>query len=310
MKVIIWGHKLHSHTHSYIHEAFFRAFSSMGYQTCWLDDDDDVRGIDFAESLFLTEGQVDKKIPIRSDCRYVLHYCDPTKYSTVSGRCIFLERTFLGDRLNTLRIKPDVEGLEQWTYLEKDYHGSFGWKYIENVDKIPAIYMLWGTNLLPREFNTECLDIRRSEKVYWVGTVGTGIYGNATELGPFSLACDINNNHFYKETVASTEQHISIVQKSYLAPTIVGKWQLDNGYIPCRVFKNTSYGQPPFTNSKYINEIFGNDILCNTNTFEIFYQAREMAEKMKKPKMMEMMEFVKCNHTYINRVQTILRFFQ
>lgn len=27
-KVVIWGHKLHSHTHSYIHNAFYNAFKN------------------------------------------------------------------------------------------------------------------------------------------------------------------------------------------------------------------------------------------------------------------------------------------
>jgi len=67
-KVIIWGHKLHSHTHSYIHNAFYIAFKHMGYETYWFDDKDDVKKFDFSNSLFLTEGQVDKKIPLREDC--------------------------------------------------------------------------------------------------------------------------------------------------------------------------------------------------------------------------------------------------
>ena len=36
-KVIIWGLPLHSHTHSYIHDCFFKAFTSMGYDTVWVD---------------------------------------------------------------------------------------------------------------------------------------------------------------------------------------------------------------------------------------------------------------------------------
>jgi Lrp/AsnC family transcriptional regulator for asnA, asnC and gidA len=30
-KVVIWGHKLHSHTHSYIHNGFYIAFKHLGY---------------------------------------------------------------------------------------------------------------------------------------------------------------------------------------------------------------------------------------------------------------------------------------
>ena len=70
-KVVIWGHKLHTHTHSYIHNAFYLAFRNLGYQVFWFDDNDDVSNFDFSDSLFLTEGQVDRKIPVREDCQYI-----------------------------------------------------------------------------------------------------------------------------------------------------------------------------------------------------------------------------------------------
>ena len=39
-KVIIWGHPLHSHTHSYIHEAYYRAFKYLGYDVYWFHDNE------------------------------------------------------------------------------------------------------------------------------------------------------------------------------------------------------------------------------------------------------------------------------
>ena len=30
-QIVIWGHKLHSHTHSYIHNGFYIAFQKMGF---------------------------------------------------------------------------------------------------------------------------------------------------------------------------------------------------------------------------------------------------------------------------------------
>lgn len=51
-QVVIWGHKLHSHTHSYIHNGFFLAFKHMGYNTLWLDNNDDITLIDFSKTFF------------------------------------------------------------------------------------------------------------------------------------------------------------------------------------------------------------------------------------------------------------------
>src|SRR5690349_5990415 len=79
-KVVIWGHKLHTHTHSYIHSGFYEGFKHLGYATYWFDDADDVSDFNFSNTLFLTEGQVDKKIPLRADCIYLLHNCTDPKY--------------------------------------------------------------------------------------------------------------------------------------------------------------------------------------------------------------------------------------
>ena len=91
-KVIIWGHKLHSHTQSYIHNGFYKGFKHMGFETYWFDDNDDIRNFDFSESLFVTEGQVDEKIPIREDCYYVLHNCsDKYKSLYLKKRCLAIQ---------------------------------------------------------------------------------------------------------------------------------------------------------------------------------------------------------------------------
>ena len=78
-KVVIWGHKLHSHTHSYIHNAFYNAFI-RNYDTYWFDDTDDVSKFDFSNSFFITEHQVNKKIPCRTDCLYLSHFIDEGDY--------------------------------------------------------------------------------------------------------------------------------------------------------------------------------------------------------------------------------------
>ena len=37
-KVIIWGFPLHTHTHSYIHGGWYKAFQHLGYETHWFHD--------------------------------------------------------------------------------------------------------------------------------------------------------------------------------------------------------------------------------------------------------------------------------
>src|SRR5579862_6958447 len=79
-RVVIWGHKLHSHTHSYVHKGFYDGFKHLGYSTYWFDNNDDVSAFDFSNTLFLTEGQVDQNIPLRQDAIYLTHNCSSKKY--------------------------------------------------------------------------------------------------------------------------------------------------------------------------------------------------------------------------------------
>ena len=63
-KVIIWGHKLHTHTQSYINYGWSKTFKHLGYDTYWFDDTDipSVDKFDYNNSLFISEGSAEKNI--------------------------------------------------------------------------------------------------------------------------------------------------------------------------------------------------------------------------------------------------------
>ena len=39
LKIIIWGYPTNAHTHFYTHEALYKAFKHLGYDTYWFHDD-------------------------------------------------------------------------------------------------------------------------------------------------------------------------------------------------------------------------------------------------------------------------------
>ncbi len=110
-KVIVWGHKLGdprlSNTFSFIHDSWNTTFSYMGYETLWLDNSDDISNINFDNCLFLTEGQVDQKIPLNNTSKYVLHNCDLSKYDSFISNCLNLQ-VYTKDCLTR-----DVEKMEE-----------------------------------------------------------------------------------------------------------------------------------------------------------------------------------------------------
>lgn len=294
-KVIIWGHKLHSHTHSYIHNAFFRAFNFLGYETFWLDDKEDTSDFDFSNSLFIIEGQAAKNIPLRNDCRYIFHNWDGCNYKN--------------------KIEP-----YNWICFQVYTHDILNLENLVKVDnciyydlKDQCVYMPWATDLLPHEIDrmkTKVGNIPIQDCVYWIGTIGRGIYGNIDQLIPFVRACLENNVNFQRSFNLTIEDSIDLICRSYMAPTILGEWQVEKGYIPCRIFKNISYGKMGITNSKTVYDFFEQKIVYNPDTYQLYYDAKKKMETLSYDEIFELMDFVKNKHTYINRIELLLTFFE
>lgn len=298
-QVVIWGHKLHTHTHSYIHERFYRAFQHLGYPTYWFDNQDDVRKFDFARTLFLTEGQVDQKIPLREDCIYILHNCSSNKYARLSerGRCITLQ-VYTDDVLT----KPNLIQVEPCIYYDIENRG---------------IYMPWASDLLPDEIEAmkkRLPKIKRKNTFYWTGTMTDGVFGNVDQLNPFIRACRENKIRFSSNDPWKHGLGREVMQErtatSFLAPAIVGKWQEEHGYIPCRIFNNIAVGQLGVTNSRRVYELFDRKIVYNSDTYRLFYDAVERLKTWSLEDQYALMDIVKHNHTYLNRIGTILKFLE
>jgi hypothetical protein len=138
-QVVIWGHKIHSHTHSYIHNGFFIAFKSLGYKTFWFDDTDNVVDFDFKNTLFITEHQVNKKIPLYNDCLYLTHYIDEGDYVTVPKENIIMLKVSLRDFVE----KDDKNCI----YKQLNYGNKH--EYYSKNNGYNCLYMYWATDLLP-----------------------------------------------------------------------------------------------------------------------------------------------------------------
>ena len=297
-KVIIWGHKLHSHTHSYIHWGFDRAFKHLGYDTYWFDRRDNVSSFDFSNSLFLTEGQVDQDIPIRDDSYYIIHNCKPDKYQHLlnNGHAIILQ-VYTHDCLD--RNEPSLS-------------------YCFHYDlKQPIIYMPWATDLLPHEIDTIKQQlpqvVKNNNNAQFNGSAGmTGTFGNKQQLDAFKKGCQEQGKTFTISGACSCsmEENIASIQRAYMAPALQGSWQCKQGYIPCRIFKNISYGALGITNSKTVYELFEGKIIYNESAHQLFYDAQERLKTWTLEDQFALMDLVRDKHTYLNRIEQLFSFFE
>lgn len=291
-KVIIWGHPLHSHTHSYIHWAFYRAFKHLGYETYWVSSPKEIKDIDLTNALFITEGQVDQEMPKRQDCYYILHWC--FRYCADEYLELFRNNRSIALHVYTHDCEQRGEKIDD---------------YIYGNSKEKVIYMPWATDLLPHEIDdVKRKKVEKTSTVTWVGTIEKNFWPNYIEIEGFRKACAENNIIFNHYTKVAPEHNIDLIYTSYMAPAIQGPCQLDIGYIPCRIFKNISYGQWGITNNKTVYDLFKGKVIYNSDTYQLFYDAKVHIDTAPISELYELMDFVKTKHTYINRIETLLKF--
>lgn len=285
-QIVLWGHKLHTHTHSYIHYGFKRGFEHLGYKVLWLDINDNISTIDFTNSLFITEGNVDGGIPMRDDCIYILHNCNGQKYN-------------VKHKYNLQVITSSALKQYKFNKMEEEYC------YYQD----DLIMMCWATDLLPDEINKNIELVKNNQfnsnqfNSKELNFVGMSIY----PWDEVKKWCE-NNNIIYNNyggfsNNVSPEKNMELIQQSVLAPAVQEQWQVDNGYIPCRIFKNISYGKMGMTNNNFVNELFDNKLIYDTNIHQLMDKAIQFNDK---DLLINLMEIVRDKHTYINRCKAII----
>ncbi len=302
---LVWGYKNAYTTHTHIHEAFYRTLKHMGKDVLWLDQADpfpdnieNVFVITNAYCLTDKDYHINKpklsSLPIRDDFFYAIHSLAffPEIYS------LFVGQKVLG-----------------WdVYKMNEMREKIGLSFYRTYDRpFKTIAILWATDLLPDEIEankpTKLLHLK-NKVINWVGTIW---WMNEAEIDNFKKACARDNCGFVHQgggqnggSVVSIEENIKLIRESYMAPAITGTFQWKEGYMPCRIFKNISYGQFGVTNSPYINELFENKLIYNPHSYQLYYDAKEKLQDVTLEQLHSLMDCVKDNHTYVNRLETLL----
>ena len=184
---------------------------------------------------------------------------------------------------------------------------DFSWYDPET--RTPVI--MWATDLLPDEFKEPILHNDSLMSNNFVGTIqgnnlidfakiGANRGKDFNNYGGYTGFPDEDGNEFY-----SNENNIKAIQKSYLSFDIREEPHLKNGYIPCRVFKNISYGKWTGTNAINAKNFFGDRLTVNSDLEALYDNLEVDSKNATYEKVQDAMNFVKENHTYINRVQSL-----
>lgn len=295
-KAIIWGHKLHTHTHSYIHNSYYKAFKALGFDTYWFDNNDDISNFNFENCIFFTEDQVHQNIPLNNTSFYILHHCVLDKYIQNNCRyinlCNYVNKCKDGISHNYNDTKT-VEKINDYTYVDT---------------KNKALYQPWATDLLPHDVAIKFHKLNKNlDKIYYIGSIWQE---NIKEINDFNRACIENKKQIINIKNVDDETNRRFISESYISPDLRGEFHRNIGYIPCRIFKNLSYGYVPATNSLDVRDFFGDNTLpYSDNGYDLFKINEEFINNESNLKNIEwILKEIKEKHTYLNRISSILQF--
>lgn len=300
-RVVVWGYKEGYHTHCHIHKAWYDAFQFLGVTDLHWEHAMEYKkapsnaksNVTYdgrtANTLFITEGQVCDHMPWEPDGYYVWHNVD-------------LQRTPIPDTI------PPERHLKQQFYTESAVGDSY--PVLDHYHRLRLddneCFMPWATNINPYEF----IDPVPPQKggVVVVGQPGD-IYRSKISKFVSGLKDIMPLNHCMN--IPHTDA-VNMIHDSTLAPSIINQWQKDHGYIPCRIFKNTSYGAFPLTTSLHGHRCLQRTTLYEEDEKTLGKTSHNVLKTYRKYSDLHKLAWhlTKTRHTYLNRIYFILRCFK
>jgi len=329
-RVIIWGYPLNSHTHSFVHYGWYRAFKALGFETHWFHDNDypSPDTFPYQNALVITEGYADENLPLHPSNIYFVHVArNPLKYLRSGGR--FIDIRYHVSSINDCNYHYDLaektdslQKIGSITLYEPDASDRDLAKQYQNPGPLvyEAVYLCWATDLLPDEIQLEDRFLLPASPpvCHFIGSASSGNY---KELDKLARGCQkhglelITNNPW--SNPLSFEEARRRIQESTIAPDIrgsgdpvkirigeTGTCHKQIGYIPCRLFKNISYGKVGGTNCPRLRDLFGDMVVFSEDEEELV--ALCMEKEKDKDYICKQMEWVRDNHTYLNRARDLM----
>ena len=301
--LIVWGQKKNNHSHYYIHLSIYKAFKylndkyNLNCKVLWLSDSKISQEKINEISLIFSSPHynTDEYLPVNNKNYYILHF---DKFYVKKKNIPVLKYKNLKNlvKYKELRYKKNSQ----------DYKKINNYTFYRDYDN--TVIMPWATDLTKEEIEKNINNLDKKKDLNYnnqISFIGTKWFLNTKFFDEVEEYSKKINKKFKIYNNISDEENMKIVRNSYLAPTFQTGTQI-NDYIPCRIFKNISYGAIPVTNNPLIKDIFRNDIVVLKNYKDILnYKPNYSLSKQKK-----IMAEVKNYHTYEDRINTLITFFK
>ncbi len=297
-KIVIWGLRNKYHTHRHIHKAFYENAQKLGFNVVWVEDEKVNSQVIEAGDLIISAEVVGKMVPEKFKLEeYNLPVRDDIFYCLHNFKTIFKDKLKPENYINLAvyyNMVLEIKNIEKWgsaTYFDT---------------KTRTLYQPWGTDLLPEEFKQPVFN--KNSLVFWIGSIWNNALnqGNMMEIEELKKVLKENKLKFFNLRFIPDWLNIFLVRTSRLAPAIAGKYQVDVNYLPCRMFKNISYGQLGITNVQKFKDILGDSFVEGDSIKELIKNALSLSKEEYLNKVRAQQKIIK-NYTYKNSLENIIK---
>lgn len=276
-RVVLWGLRSEQHdSFRHIHRHFSHVLERMEKEVVWVDDLPGKREyIEAGSTVFAVDIASDHLGAAVPDVDYVLHNFAPS-HPIWDGL----------EEQNLLRLQVYTSDADRW---------GVEWDIARRYDRAGRIlFQPWGTDLLAEEFHPPVFNPSARE-VPFVGSIWDGDgQGNLGAIQELKRILDAHRLVFRPYVHISDEQNVKAVRSGRLAPAVTGHWQVEQDYLPCRVFKNVSYGALALTNVPKFRELFQGCFTSRGSVAQIITDALALSES-------EYLELVRAQQEVVKR---------
>jgi len=259
---------------------------SIDAPVIWLDDRKSSVSRVQRGDLVLSVGIASAHLPMLEGVYYCLHNFDDSVHRRL-------------DPAYNLRLQ---------VYTIHAEHEGRKWDAVTVFDQQKGVlYQPWGTDLLGNEF-CQPIHSRIKSMSFWVGSVWDNEQkqGNVIQVAEMKRALRKNGIIFIPLRGVPDVLHRMLIRLSAVAPAIGGKWQVDNDYLPCRMFKNISYGQLGISNIRKFRELFGDEISVHGSTIDELIDSSLSIRELTRREMIAAQQEIVLRHTYVHKLKNIL----
>jgi hypothetical protein len=297
-KVVVWGLRHQWHSHRFIHKGFAEALSRLGIPVIWTDYTSDPAIINSGDFVITSNAygrgtRGNPLAPFRAGAYYCFHG--------------FLHSGYQGDDRPPRHEVDREHSLNLEFFVNKALAASDQWDTVTYFDRpSKTLHQPWGTNLTEDQFRPPA--VSRSPFVFWVGAIWNNALGqgNLAEITELRRVLRDRSLRFVHVKFVPDSVNIVAIRRSRVAPAIAGRWQVEENYLPCRMFKNISYGQLGLSNVPKFAEVYRGCHVDGASIAELIDNALSLSRSDALELIAEQQKITR-QHTYVQKVRNIFR---